>query len=192
MIRQVGVSENSLLATRFRYSERVLFFALGHWDNIRQCVVLWRDGARMHGLVGWCMESTEGVRVACSPSPRRAGCPSRSAEVETAQRSAWAVCDSERKEETRKGSVVDCGFRNKRTVFCGMVSMPLKNRPAYTLNKLNTYLYFGINFRFFRFFGFFILYKLLFCNSINLGGAAFRYNHYFFYMYSKFHYRNKE
>jgi len=38
-------------------------------------------------------------------------------------------CDSERKGETRKGSVADCGFRNKRTVFCGMASMPLKNRP---------------------------------------------------------------
>jgi hypothetical protein len=38
------------------------------------------------------------------------------------------LCDSERKGETRKGSEADCGFRNKRTVFCGMASMPLKNR----------------------------------------------------------------
>ena len=83
----------------------------------------------MHGQVGWCMESGEGRGEATLR--HHEGAPVQAEAMGWVNRNDLPGCsrDSERKGETRKGSVADCGFRNKRTVFCGMASMPLKNRP---------------------------------------------------------------
>jgi hypothetical protein len=102
------------------------FMLLAFW----QCVVVGRDGARMHGLWGGVWRAG---RLRFAALHHHEGMPVQAEAWRTKHCNALPGClsDRERKGETRKGSVADCGFRNKRTVFCGMASMPLKNRPMW-------------------------------------------------------------